>query len=110
MSLGEASNPLAKECHQNHAEKNEFGKTVQVALDMEEFQNIISINAAAAISSNYDDEDGIEDLMSHNAAIESPFTKYWDPAMTNKLNTLGQHDVFGYFLLLLDRRKGLQSH
>ena len=57
-SLGDAWKPPAKGSHQNRAGKDTLAESAQLALEDEEFKNMILIYAASAISDNH--EDGID--------------------------------------------------
>jgi hypothetical protein len=63
MSLGDAWKPPAEGSHRNGAGKNTLAESAKLALEDEEFENMIPIYAAAAISDNHDHEDGINDPM-----------------------------------------------
>jgi len=80
----------------------------QLALEVEEFVNMIPIHSAAAISD--DNEDGIDDPMSYKAATESPLTEKWDIVIREELDAIGQHQVFRDFVELPEGRKALPSH
>ena len=69
---------------------------------------MIPIYAAAATSDDH--EDGIEDPKSYRAATESPLAEKWDTVMTEELDSIGQHQVFGDFVELPEGRKALPSH
>jgi len=58
-SLGDAWKPPAEGSHRNSAGK--LAESAQLALEDEEFEDMIPIHAAAAISNNHDHEDGIDD-------------------------------------------------
>jgi hypothetical protein len=66
--LGEAWNPPAGVSHHNHA--GILAESAQLALEDEEFEDMIPIYATAAISEDH--EDGIDDPKSYKAATESP--------------------------------------
>jgi hypothetical protein len=87
-----------------------LAESVQLALEDEEFKNIIPIYAAAAISNNHDHEDGINNPKSYKAATESPLADKWDMAMKEELDAIGEHQVFGDFVELLEGTKALASH
>jgi len=70
-SLGDGWKPPAEGSHPNRAGKLE--ESAQLALEDEEFEDMIPIYAAAAISDDY--EDGIDDPISHKAATESPLAE-----------------------------------
>jgi len=107
-SLGEAWKPPAEGSRRNRAGK--LAESAQLALEDEEFKEMIPIYAAAAISNNHDHEDGIDDQKSYNAATEFPLAEKWDMAMTEELDSIGQHQVFGDFVELPEGRKALPSH
>jgi len=104
-SLGDAWKPSAEGSCQNSAGK--LAESAQLALEDEEFEDMIPIYAAAAISNDH--EDGI-DPKSYKAATESPLADKWDTAMTEELDAIGQHQVFGDFVELPEGRKALPSH
>jgi hypothetical protein len=79
-----------------------------LALEDEEFENMIPIYTAAAISDNH--QDGIHHLTYYNAATEAPLANRWDLALEHELDVIGQHQVFGDFVELLDGRKALPSY
>jgi len=58
-SLGDGWKLLAKGSRRNRAGKDTLAESTQLALEDEEFEDIIPIYAAAAISDNH--EDGIDD-------------------------------------------------
>ena len=82
--------------------------SAQLALEDEEFEDMVLIYAAAAISDDH--EDGIDDLKSYKAATESPLADKWDTSMKEELDAIGQHQVFGDFVELPQGRKALPSH
>ena len=79
-----------------------------MALKHEEFEDIIPIYAAAAISNDH--EDGIDDPKSYKAATESSLAENWDTAMKEELDAIGQHQVFGEFVELPEGRKASPNH
>jgi hypothetical protein len=79
-----------------------------LALEDEEFEDMIPIYAAAAISDDH--EDGIDDPKSYKAATRSLLAEIWDTVMTEELDAFGQHQVFGDFVELPEGRKALPSH
>jgi len=107
-SLGDAWKPPAEGSRRNRAGQDTLSKPAQLALEDEEFEDMIPIYAAAAISD--DDEDGIDDPNHYTAATESPLAEKWDMAMTEELDAIGQHEVFGDFVELPEGRKALPSH
>jgi hypothetical protein len=76
-SLGESSKPPAEGSRRNHAGK--LAESAQLALEDEEFEDMIPIYAAGAVSDNH--EDGINDPKSYKAATESLLANKFDPAM-----------------------------
>jgi hypothetical protein len=78
-SLGDAWKPPAKGSRQNRAVKDTLAESAQLALEDEEFKDMIPIYTAAVISD--DQEDGIDDSKSYKAATESPLAEKWDTAM-----------------------------
>ena len=109
-SLGDAWKPPAEGSHRNRTGKDMLAESAQLALEDEEFEDIIPIYAAAAISDNHDHEVGINHPKSYKAATESLLAKKWDMAMKEELDAIGQHQVFGDFVELPEGRKGLASH
>ena len=105
MSLGVAWKPPAEGSHQNLAGK--LAESAQLALEDEEFEDMIPIHTTAAISDNY--EHGI-DPKSYKAANESPLAERWDTAMKHEVDAIGQHQLFGDFVELPEGRKALPSH
>jgi len=108
-SLGDAWNPPAECSHRNRAGKDTLAESAQLPLEDEEFEDMIPIYSAAAISNNHDHDDGI-DQKSYKAAAESPLADKLDTAMKEELDAIGQHQVFGDFVELLEGRKALPSH
>jgi len=107
-SLGDAGKPLAEGSRRNRAGK--LAESAQLALEDEEYEDVIRIHAAAAISYDHDHEVGIDDPMSYKAATESPLAEKWDMAMNEELDATGYHQVCGYFVELPEGRKALPSH
>jgi hypothetical protein len=85
-----------------------LAQSAPLALEDEEFEDMIPIYAAGAISDNH--EDGIDDAKSYNAATESLLAEKWDTAIKQMLDAIGQHQVFGDFVELPEGRKALPSH
>ena len=104
-SLGDAWKPPAEASCRNRTGK--LAESAQLALEDEEFDDMIAIYAAAAIS---DDHEDAIDPMSYKAATESPLAEKWDTAMKEDLDAIGQHQVFGDFVELPEGRKALPSH
>jgi len=109
-SLGDEWKPPAEGSRRNRAGKDTLAESAQLALEDEEFEDMIPIYAAAAISNNHDHEDGIDDPKSYKAATESSLAEKWDMAMKEELDAVGQHLVFGDFVELPEGRKALPSH
>ena len=107
-SPGDAWKPPAEGSRRNRSGNDTLAESVQLALEDEEFEDIIPIYAAAAISDDH--EDGINDPKSYKAATESPLADKWDTAMKELLDAIGQHQVFGDFVELPEGRKALPSH
>jgi hypothetical protein len=78
-SLADAWKPPADGSRQNRAAKDTLAESAQLALDDEEFEDMIPIYAAAVISDHH--EDGIDHSKSYKAATESPLAEKWDTAM-----------------------------
>jgi len=107
-SPGHAWKPPAEGSHRNRSGKAMLAESAQLALEDKEFQDMIPIYAAAVISDSH--EDGINDPNSYKAAMKSPFANKCDMAMKEDLDVIGQHQVFGDFMELLEGRKALPSH
>ena len=108
-SLGDAWKPPAEGSRRNRAGKDTLAESAQLALEDEKFEDMIPIDAAAAISNNHDHKDGI-DPKSYKAAPESPLADKWHSAIKQELAAIGQHHVFGDFVELVEGRKALPSH
>jgi hypothetical protein len=102
MSLGDAWKPPAEGSRRTRAGKDTFAVSAQLALEEEEFEDMIPIYTAAAISDDH--EDGIDDRKSYIAATKSPLADKWDTAMKGELAAIGQHQVFGEFVELPEGR------
>jgi len=87
-----------------------LAESAPLALEAEELEVMIPIYTAAAISNNHNHEDGIDDPRSYTEATESPLADKWDMAMKEVLDAIGQHQVFGDFVELLEGRKALPTH
>ena len=107
-SLGDAWKLPAEGSRQHRAGK--LAESAQVALEDEEFEDMIPIYAAAAISKNDDHEDGIDNPKSYKAATDSPLADKWDTAMKDELDAIGQHQVFQDVVELPEGRKALPRH
>jgi hypothetical protein len=83
-------------------------ESAQLSLEDEEFEDMIHIYAAAAISDDHGD--GIDNPKSYKAATESPLANNWDMVMKEKLDAIGQQQVFGDFVALPEGRKALPNH
>jgi hypothetical protein len=105
-SFGDAWKLPAEGSHRNRAGK--LTEPAQLALEDEEFEDMIPLYAAAVISDNH--EDGIDDPMSYKAATESPLANKWDMAMKQELDAIRQDEVFGDFVELPEGRKALRTH
>jgi len=106
MSLGDAWKPPGEGSRRNRA--GTLAASAQLALEDEEFEDVIPIHAAAVISDDH--EDGIDNPKSYKAATESPLTNKWDTAMKEELDAIGHHQVFGDCVELLEGRKASPSH
>jgi hypothetical protein len=107
-SLADAWKPPAEASRRNLTGKDTLAEYAQLALEDEEFEDIIPISAAAAISNDH--EDGIDDPKSNKAATESLLAAKWDSVMKEEFDAIGQHQVFGDFVELPEGRKALPSH
>jgi len=107
-SPGDAWMLPAEGRHWNRAGMDMLGESVQLAIKDDESYNMIPIYTAAAISHDY--EDGIDDPMNYKAATESPLGEQWDMAMNEEFDAIGQHQVFGDFMVLPEGIKDLPCH
>jgi hypothetical protein len=76
-SLGDGKKPPSERSHRNRAGK--LAESAHLALEDEEFEDMIPIYAADAISNDH--EHGIEDPKSYKAAPQSPLAEECDTAM-----------------------------
>ena len=106
-SLGDAWKPPAECSSQNRAGKDTLAESAQLALEDEEFEDMIPIHTAALIS---DDHKDVIDPKSYKAATESPLTEKWDTPISIELDAIGLHHVFRDFVELPEGRKALPSH
>jgi len=109
-SLGAVWKPPAEGSHWNHAWKDTLIESTPLALEDEAFQDMIPISAAAAISKNLNHEDGMDDPKSFAAATKPLLVEKWDIVMKQEFYAIGQHQVFGDVVELLEGRKALPSH
>jgi len=107
MSLRDAWKQLAEGSRRNCAAQDTLAESAQLALEDEEFEDMIPIYAAASISD--DNEDGIDDRNCYKALTESLLAVNWDTAMNQELDAIGQLQVFGDFVELLEGKKALPS-
>jgi hypothetical protein len=107
-SLLDAWKKPAEGSHRNSPGNDMLAVSAQLALGDEEFEDMIPIYTAAAISDNH--EDGIDDPMSYNAATGSLLAEKWDTAMKQQLDGIGHHQVFREFVELTEGRTALPSH
>jgi hypothetical protein len=107
-SLGDEWKPPDEGTHRNRSGKATLGESAQLALEDEEFTDMIPIYATAEISDDH--EDHINDPKYYKASTKSLLAKKWDTAMKEELDAIGQHHVFGDFVELLEGRKILPSH
>jgi len=98
--LGDAGEQPA-ECSCGNRD-GKLAESPQLALEDEEFEDMIPISAAAILSNDYDE--GI-DPKSYKSATQSALTETWNMVMKEELDANGQHYVFGYLVELPDRRK-----
>jgi hypothetical protein len=80
-----------------------------LAFEDEEFEDMIPIYTAAAMSNNHYHEDGVDNPESFKAATKSPLADKWDTAMNAELDAIGPHQVFGDVVELPGVRKALAS-
>jgi hypothetical protein len=85
MSLREVWKLLAEGSRRNRAGK--LAESAQLAREDEEFEDMILIYAAAAISNGH--QDGVNDPTSDKAATESPLADKWDTAIKEELDAIG---------------------
>jgi hypothetical protein len=78
-SLRDAWKTPAEGSRWNRSRKDTLTESAQLALEDEEFRDMIPIDTAAAISDNH--EDGINDPKSYKAATESLLADKWETAM-----------------------------
>jgi len=104
-SLGEGWKPPAEGSRPNGAGK--LAQSAQLALNNEEFEDMIPIYMAAAISNDH--EDGIDDPKSYKAATESLLAEKWDMVMKQALDAIDTPHVIGDFVELPEGRKALPS-
>jgi len=88
----------------NCAWKNTLAESAELALEDEEFVEMIPIYTAPAISNNGDHEDGIHNPKSCKSATESPLAENLDTAMEEELDAIGLHQVFGDLMELPEGR------
>jgi len=79
MSVGDACKPPAVGGRRNRAGMDKLAESAWLALEEEQFEDMIPIYAAAAISDDH--EDCINDPKAYKAATESPLADKWDPAI-----------------------------
>jgi hypothetical protein len=72
-SLGEAWKPPAEGSRRNRTAM--LPQSAQLALEDEEFEDMIPMYVLAAISNNHNHDDGIDDRMSYKPATESLLTE-----------------------------------
>jgi hypothetical protein len=109
-SLGNAWKPPAKGSLQNRPGTDTLAESAQLALEDEEFEDMIPIYAAAAMSNNRHHEDGIDEPKCYKAATESALAEKWDMVMKVELDAFSQQRVFGDFMELPEGRKALPSY
>jgi hypothetical protein len=85
-------------------------ESAQLALENKALEDMIPIYTAAAISNNHYHEDGIDHPKSYEVATESPLSEEWDTAMNEESDEIGQHQVLGDCVELLEGRKALPSY
>jgi hypothetical protein len=107
-SLGDAWKLPAEGSSRNRAGKDTLAESAQLALEDEEFEDMIPIYAAAAISDDH--EDGIDDPKSYKPLTRSQLADKWDTAMKEQLDALGLHQVFRDFVELPEGRTAVPSH
>lgn len=91
-SLRPAWMPRAEGSLHNRAGKDWWAESARLDRKDEDFEDMIPIYAAAAISQ--DQEDRFDDPKSYNAESESPLTAKWETEIKAELDAMGQHQVF----------------
>jgi len=91
-SLGDAWKPPAEGSRRNHGGNDTLPQSTKLALEDEEFEDMIPIYAVAAIS---DDHEDAIDPKSFKRATESPLAEKWDMATNDEFDGIGQHQVHG---------------
>lgn len=86
MALGEAFK-LWTECRQRNCTGN-LGESGALALEVENIEDMVPIDAAAAMCDNY--KDGIKNPKSHTAATEALFREKSDSTMKQDLDRIRQ--------------------
>jgi hypothetical protein len=104
-SLGDEWKPPAEGSRLYRVGK--LAESAQLALEDEEFEDMIPIYTTAAISDNH--QDAI-DPKCYKVATESQLADKWDTAMKEELEAIGQPQVFRDLVELPEGRKDLPSH
>ena len=108
-TLADAWKLPAEGSDRNCAGKDTLAESAQLALQNEEYEDMIPLSAAAAISDNDDHKDAI-DPKSYKAATESLLAEKCDTAMKEESDEIGRHQIFGDFVELPEGRKALPCH
>jgi hypothetical protein len=107
MPLREAGKPPADGSPWNRAGKDTLAESAKLALEDEEFENMIPIDTAAAIS--VDHQQAIDTKL-NKAVTKSLLADQWDTAMTVEFHYIGHHQVFGDFMEIPEGKMALASH
>jgi hypothetical protein len=107
MALREAGKPPADGSPWNRAGKDTLAESAKLALEDEEFENMIPIDTAAAIS--VDHQEAIDTKL-NKAVTKSLLADQWDTAMTVEFHHIGHHQVFGDFMEIPEGKMALASH
>jgi hypothetical protein len=73
-------------------------ESAKLALEDDEFEDMMRISTVAAISDNNDHDDGIDDPKSSKSATKSVLPEKWDMAMNEEVDAISQHQVLGDFV------------
>jgi hypothetical protein len=108
MAVVNTWKPPAKCSHRNQSGQDQVAITAKQVHKDYKFKDMSSIQAVAVITN--DDKNMNSGSQSYKVAITSPLAKKWDMVTKSKLNAVGQHQVFGHFIVLPDVRKHVMSY